>query len=57
LHHGLLDQDAPLERHVERPLNAGVGCPHSERQLELIGNEGVEKFSAVFCRDARTVVI
>lgn len=53
----LLDQDEPLTHDVAQLLEPSSVFLYSERQLELVGNEGIEKFSAAFGRDARTVAI
>jgi hypothetical protein len=53
----LLDQDEPLAKQIARLLEGVTVFLYSERQAELVGTEGVEKFSSVFGRDARTVVV
>ncbi len=54
----LLDDDEPLAQEFIRLL-PGTVVPflYSRRQLELVGEDGVEAFSSVFATDARTVTV
>lgn len=53
-----LDGDEPSARAISYALNPGLASfVYSERQAELVGNDGVDAFSDVFGRDARIVVV
>ena len=50
--------DEPLARQINKLVSIRVKTfVYSERQLEIAGSDGVETFSNVFGRDARTVVV
>jgi hypothetical protein len=53
----LLDRDEPVAKEIARLLEPATVFLYSERQAELVGSDGVEKFSAMFRRDARTVAV
>jgi len=53
----LLDEDERLAHQVRELVEPASVFLYSERQLELVGNDGIEEFTALFGRDARTVAI
>jgi hypothetical protein len=53
----LLDRDEPLGRELSTLLEPAHTFLYSERQREIVSTDGVEKFSSVFRRDARTVAV
>jgi hypothetical protein len=53
----LLDQDESLARELSKLLEPADTFLYSERQREIVSTDGVEKFSSVFRRDARTVAV
>lgn len=54
----LLDEDEATAQELYRLLPGDLSVfLYSARQLELVGDDGVDAFSAVFAREARTVAV
>jgi len=52
-----LDRDLGLAEELSELLRPHPLFVFSERQMELVGNDGVDAFSEVFRRESRTVAV